>query len=156
MQDLAKAPAYANRDEITVSPSTMGSVYEGKIKTFYHEHMHEDEEIRFILKGAGYFDVRDAEDQWVRIRMEPGDLLILPAGIYHRFTVDEDNVAADLALPENKSEFFWADFLLLQYINAVRLFRMEPKWTALNRSEKIEENEIQKDHARARMLGVLG
>lgn len=96
VKDLAKARAYTNRDEITVSPSAMGSVYEDKIKMFYDEHMHEDEEIRYILKGAGYFDIRDAEDKWVRIRIEPGDLLILPAGIYHRFTVDEDNVTADL------------------------------------------------------------
>ena len=104
VKDFAKARAYVNRDEITVSPSAMGSVYEDKIKMFYDEHMHEDEEIRYILKGAGYFDVRDAQDRWVRIRVEPGDLLILPAGIYHRFTVDEDNVTADLPYLKKKKK----------------------------------------------------
>ena len=94
VEDLAQARAYANRDEITVSPTAMGEAYGDKIKMFYDEHMHEDEEIRYILKGAGYFDVRDTEDKWVRIRAEPGDLLILPAGIYHRFTVDGDDVCA--------------------------------------------------------------
>ena len=93
IEDLAKIRAYANRDEIIVSPDALGPSYEAKIKLFYDEHMHEDEEIRYILNGSGYFDVRDAEDKWVRIRAEEGDLLILPAGIYHRFTVDEENVS---------------------------------------------------------------
>jgi 1,2-dihydroxy-3-keto-5-methylthiopentene dioxygenase len=93
LENLAKARSYKNRDEITVSPQAMGQVYEDKIKMFFHEHMHEDEEIRYILDGAGYFDVREnGDDRWVRVRLEKGDLLVLPAGIYHRFTTDENNV----------------------------------------------------------------
>jgi len=90
---VAAERGYKNRDEITISPTTMGDVYESKVKMFFNEHLHEDEEIRYILDGGGYFDVRDKEDAWVRIKLDKYDLMIMPAGIYHRFTTDMNNVS---------------------------------------------------------------
>lgn len=67
---LALQRGYKNRDEVTVSPAAMGSAYEEKVKMFFNEHLHEDEEIRYIKEGHGYFDVRDRDDKWIRVQLE--------------------------------------------------------------------------------------
>ncbi|KNZ44372.1 1,2-dihydroxy-3-keto-5-methylthiopentene dioxygenase [Puccinia sorghi] len=106
---------YKNRDHIECSPQAMGDVYHQKLDIFFEEHLHEDEEIRWVVEGSGYFDVRDQTDQrWVRIKVEKGDLLVLPP-------VDNNN-----------------------YIKAMRLFKDEPKWVALNRSSETEGNTYRK------------
>ncbi|TKA28880.1 1,2-dihydroxy-3-keto-5-methylthiopentene dioxygenase [Salinomyces thailandicus] len=113
---IAHQRSYKNRDTIEISPDLLPG-YEEKVKTFFAEHLHEDEEIRFILAGGGYFDVRGQKDDWVRIRLEKGDLMIMPPGIYHRFTTDEQN-----------------------YTKAIRLFKEDPKWTPLQRGEETDKN----------------
>lgn len=70
VNQLATERGYKNRDEIVVSPEKMGDIYEDKVKSFFHEHLHEDEEIRYVRDGCGYFDVRSTGDEWVRIRVE--------------------------------------------------------------------------------------
>lgn len=154
---LAAERSYKNRDVITVSPEKMGDIYEEKVKSFFNEHLHEDEEIRYIRDGTGFFDVRSEGDEWVRIQLEKDDLIvsltlvsqtglfltrnqILPAGIYHRFTTDSTNVSRLLpALQLQRAK-------LMQYIQAMRLFKEEPKWTPLNRGPEVDVNPYRKEY----------
>lgn len=81
VDQLARDRRYKNRDVITVSPEKMGDIYEEKVKSFFHEHLHEDEEIRYIRDGAGFFDVRSEGDEWVRIQLEKDDLIVCISGM---------------------------------------------------------------------------
>ncbi|QLQ81642.1 hypothetical protein HG537_0F04030 [Torulaspora globosa] len=112
---LAQQRNYKNRDVVNISPATFPDekTLLDKLTIFFTEHLHEDEEIRYCLDGEGYFDVRDpTSNNWIRIKFEPNDLIIVPAGIYHRFTLTKKN-----------------------YVKALRLFQDEPKWVAINKPE---------------------
>lgn len=115
-EKLKRDRGYSYEDEIQVSPSSLEN-YEIKIRSFFEEHIHTDEEIRYVLEGSGYFDVRDLSDRWIRIEVTKGDMIVLPAGIYHRFTLDRNN-----------------------YIKALRLFVGEPIWTPYPRSNLRDDN----------------
>lgn len=109
---VRKVRGYSYTEIITISKDKLPG-YDEKIKMFYEEHIHNDEEIRYILDGTGYFDVRDFDDNWIRIKCGKGDMIVLPEGIYHRFTLDEKD-----------------------YIQAMRLFVGAPVWTPFNRPQE--------------------
>lgn len=56
--------------------------------------MREDEEMRYVLDGSGYFDIRQHDgpnEECIRDYVTTGDLLVVFVGINHRFTLDEEN-----------------------------------------------------------------
>lgn len=90
LQEIREARGYTYSDICDVCPEKLPG-YDQKILNFFKEHIHFDEEIRFCVEGSGYFDFRDENDRWIRVSVEAGDMVILPEGIYHRFTCDEKN-----------------------------------------------------------------
>lgn len=93
--------------------------YDAKLKSYFQEHRHTNEETTYCLEGSGtqtqplsspafpislahgcylvvsfregYYDVRDKNDCWIRIAVKKGGMIVIPAGIYHRFTLDTSN-----------------------------------------------------------------
>ncbi|CCD11773.1 unnamed protein product [Trypanosoma congolense IL3000] len=48
------------------------------------EHLNVDEQMRIVESGVIFVDVRDGNDQWVRVQGTEGDVIVIPPGIYHR------------------------------------------------------------------------
>jgi len=64
-----------------------------KIKQdWFLPHAHTLEESRLVLEGQAYYDVEDPKtEKWIRIFLERGDFIVIPAGCLHRFTPDTTN-----------------------------------------------------------------
>lgn len=90
--ELMNTFGYVTSDEVNLMPH-MPNIEELKEK-FSKEHNHTEDEVRLITAGEGIFDIRtrdNAEDGWMRIYVEAGDLIIVPAGRYHRFYLTDQN-----------------------------------------------------------------
>jgi len=123
LQALRDDRGYSYADVLTIHPDYLPN-FETHIKNFLTEHIHDAEEIRYILGGSGFFDVRDPVNRWVRIHVKKGDLMTLPEGIYHRFTCDEK-----------------------EFIHAMRMFVGVPVWTPINRAtENTDEHKSRKQY----------
>ncbi|KAK4698252.1 hypothetical protein P7C70_g8030, partial [Phenoliferia sp. Uapishka_3] len=97
MEKIAKESGFKYRDASILSHEALpGKLFDKVLEDAYKEHMHEGEEIRYVYAGEAYWDVRDRpESRWVRIAASQGDLIELPIGIYHRFTLKKGVDFAD-------------------------------------------------------------
>ena len=87
LDGLKWARGYVEQDVIELRPDTPNlQVLRDKFKD---EHLHRDDEVRFVLAGAGIFDIRAQDGRWMRVLVEAGDLIVVPADLYHRFFLTE-------------------------------------------------------------------
>jgi 1,2-dihydroxy-3-keto-5-methylthiopentene dioxygenase len=101
---LKKAGGYVTADVIDVSPQTPN--LDTMLAKFRREHWHDEDEVRFILRGRGVFHIHPRDAPVMAIEVVPGDLLRVPRGTHH-----------------------WFDLCSERDIRAIRLFQDASGWT---------------------------
>lgn len=118
LEEVKVRDGYQNWDVVTLDGNKMEKEkYEGITTKFFETHYHEDDEVRYILDGGGYFDCR-VDGEWLRIQVKKGDCIVIPEFLWHRFATDTNHM-----------------------VKAMRLFKEAPKWEALTDPEQPERLE---------------
>ncbi len=87
IEDMKRRGGYVTADVIDVKPETPG--LDAMLARFDKEHTHSEDEVRFILAGRGIFFFA-LEKGVASVEVGPGDLLRVPCGTKHWFTLCED------------------------------------------------------------------
>jgi len=87
LEELKHERGYGTQDVVALEPDN--PKLDEICNKFADEHLHSDDEVRFVLEGEGLFDIRSNDDRWMRVLVEPGDLIVVPEGKHHRFTLTE-------------------------------------------------------------------
>jgi 1,2-dihydroxy-3-keto-5-methylthiopentene dioxygenase len=104
VKKLMERGGYVTADVIDVTASTPG--LEAMLAKFRSEHWHDEDEVRFIIRGRGLFHIRPRQGKVFAIEVEAGDLIRVPRGTWH-----------------------WFDLCADRNIRAIRLFQDPSGWT---------------------------
>jgi 1,2-dihydroxy-3-keto-5-methylthiopentene dioxygenase len=104
IDQLKARGGYVTADVIDVTPATPG--LDAMLARFNIEHWHDEDEVRFIIRGRGLFHIHPKEGPVIAIEVEAGDLLRVPRGTHH-----------------------WFDLCADRNIRAIRLFQDKAGWT---------------------------
>jgi 1,2-dihydroxy-3-keto-5-methylthiopentene dioxygenase len=90
IDEMKRLGGYTTADVIDVNSETPG--LETMLARFDKEHTHSEDEVRFILAGRGIFFLHDASmgDRVLSVEVGPGDMLRVPQGTTHWFTLCEE------------------------------------------------------------------
>jgi len=71
---------------------------ETMLERFRPEHWHDEDEVRFIVKGCGIFHIAPAGGDVTAVKMTAGDLIRVPNGTRHWFDLDETRTVRAIRL----------------------------------------------------------
>lgn len=104
VRELMAEGGYRTADVIDIRPDTPD--LQTMLDKFNVEHWHDEDEVRFIVRGRGLFHVHPGDGQVFSIEVESGDLINVPRGTRHWFDLCQD-----------------------RRIRAIRLFQDPSGWT---------------------------
>jgi 1,2-dihydroxy-3-keto-5-methylthiopentene dioxygenase len=87
IDEMKRRGGYVTADVIDVNPETPN--LNAMLARFDKEHTHSEDEVRFILAGRGIFFLHLGE-KVVSVEVGPGDMLRVPRGTTHWFTLCAD------------------------------------------------------------------
>ena len=85
---ISAARGYRAADVVALAPSTPN--LDVVLAKFDKEHTHAEDEVRFVVQGRGVFTIRGGDGELYDIEVHPGDLLAVPEGTQHFFTLCDD------------------------------------------------------------------
>jgi 1,2-dihydroxy-3-keto-5-methylthiopentene dioxygenase len=88
IERLKEEGGYVTADVIDVTPATQG--LEAMLAKFSREHWHDEDEVRFIVKGRGLFHIHPRQGKVLAVEVEAGDLIRVPRGTWHWFDLCAD------------------------------------------------------------------
>lgn len=104
---------YIKHDLIVLNPDSTPNLEE-LLQNFERRHRHREDEVRFIVDGAGIFTLTRG-DETFSVTVEAGDLISVPAGTEHYFTLT----------PERN-------------VKAIRLFQTVDGWVAIYPEDSLD------------------
>ncbi|HTV56118.1 MAG TPA: cupin domain-containing protein [Terriglobia bacterium] len=115
IEKLKVQGGYTTADVIDIKPGTPG--LEPMLAKFNREHWHDEDEVRFIIRGRGVFHIHPRESPVVAVEVEAGDLIRVPRGTLH-----------------------WFDLCAEREIRAIRLFQSTSGWTPHYTNSGVDES----------------
>lgn len=116
IETLMEKGGYRTADVINVHEKVPG--LEAMLDKFNKEHWHDEDEVRFIVRGRGLFHINPGDKGPVfAIEVEKGDMINVPRGTHH-----------------------WFDLCVDRNIRAIRLFQDTSGWAPHYTETKTEDS----------------
>ena len=104
IERLKARGGYVTADVIDVTAQTPD--LDAMLAKFRREHWHDEDEVRFIVRGHGLFHIHPRDGRVFALEVVPGDLIRVPGGTWH-----------------------WFDLCSDRNVRAIRLFQDPSGWT---------------------------
>lgn len=101
IEKLKQSGGYVTADLINIVPETPN--LETMLDRFRPEHWHDEDEVRFIVKGCGIFHIAPENGDVTAVKMISGDLIRVPKGTKHWFDLDETKTVRAIRLFQDTS-----------------------------------------------------